>query len=336
MTTPLISVLMPARNAAPTVEGAARSILEQSLRDLELIAVDDGSSDETGRILARLAREDARARLVQGPGQGLVRALWAGLPHCRAPYLARMDADDVSLPSRLEKSVAALEADPRLAAVGTAVEVFREDRPVSPNMQLCARWLGSLTTPELLFADRLVESPLCHPSVTMRKAALEAAGGFEEGDFPEDWQLWLKLLSRGFGLKNLPEVLLRWRDRDSRLTRTDPRYSKRSILRLKARYLGEVLPRGRPSIVWGAGELGLALSRLLRAEGFGTDRFIEVSPRKLGQRIEGAPVVAPASLGPPGELHLVAAVGAKGARQEIRERLSGLGWQEGRHFTCAA
>lgn len=169
---PLVSVLMPARDAAQTVEGAVRSILAQTLDALELIAVDDGSVDGTRAVLRRLAASDARLRLVEGGGGGLVHALEVGLRHCRGPLIARMDADDESLPRRIELSVAALEADSTLAGVGTGVEIFRQDRPVSPNMAAYGRWLNSLTTPERLFADRFVESPLCHPAVTLRRSAL--------------------------------------------------------------------------------------------------------------------------------------------------------------------
>lgn len=333
---PLISVLLPVRDAERTVERAVQSVLAQTFSDLELVAVNDASSDGTPRRLARLAQEDPRIRLVEGPGLGLVRALQVGLAHCRARYIARMDADDECLPSRLERSLLALEADGGLAAVGTGVEIFREDRPVSPNLSAYGRWLSSLTTPERLFRDRLVESPLCHPAATIRRSALEAVGGFEEGNFPEDWQLWLKLLAAGWSLVNLPEVLFRWRDHDRRLTRTDPRYSRRNLIALKAQFLAEtVLPRGRPCILWGAGELGLALARGLLARGVKIACFVELNPRKVGQRIHGAEVIAPRSLGPPGDCHLVAAVGAKGAREEIRAHLEERGWREGVSFTAA-
>lgn len=333
---PAVSVLLPARNAAGTVELAVRSMLSQSVRELELIAIDDRSTDATGDVLRRLAREDERVRVIEGPGRGLVAALNLGLSACRADYIARMDADDESFPRRLERSLAALEADQTLAAVGTQLEIFRTDRPVSPNMAAYGRWLSSLTTPERTFSDRFVESPLCHPASTLRHAALDAVGGWKEGPFPEDYRLWLELFSGGWRLSNVPEVLFRWRDHDERLTRADPRYGADRHLALKAKFLAkDVLHTGR-CILWGAGQTGLALGRLLVREGVVIDRFVEVSPKKIGQRLEGAPVIAPDALGGPGELHLVSAVGAKGARDQIRTFLVERGWVEGRHFTCAA
>ncbi len=335
MPPPEVSVLLPARNAEATVERAVRSILRQTLRALELVVVDDGSTDATSGLLERLAREDGRIVTLRGEGRGIAHALQLGLARCRAPLIARMDADDEALPERLERSVAALGADGALAGVGTQVEIFRNDRPVSPNMQLYARWLNGLTSPERLARERFIESPLCHPSVTLRRAALDAVGGWEAGDFPEDYQLWLKLLARGYRLTCLPELLFRWRDHDERLTRRDPRYAKERHLALKARFLAEVLP-GRRCVVWGAGRIGRALSRELRQNGVEIVSLLDVDPRKIGRRVDGIPVEDWRSLGAPGVLHLVSAVGAKGARENIRLALISAGWSEGEHFTCAA
>lgn len=332
-----VSVLLPARNAAATLERAVESIRQQSFAAWELIVVDDASTDATPGVLAALAQREPRLRIVPGRGRGLVDALRVGLAACRGEWVARMDADDESRPTRLERSVAALRADPRLAAVGTQVEIFREDRPVSPNMQRYARWLNSLTTPEQLGRERFVESPLCHPSTTLRRSALDAVGGYDDGDRPEDYQLWLKLLHGGWRLACLPEVLFRWRDHERRLTRVDPRYGAERFIALKARFLARgPLASARRCIVWGAGRTGLALARRLRQENVEVRQFLEVNPVKIGAQIDGVPVASWSSLGPPGEDHLLVAVGAKGAREQIRSALAERGWLEERDFTCCA
>lgn len=331
---PVISVLLPARDAAGTVELAVRSLLRQTFGDLEVVAVDDGSRDGTPAVLARLAAEDARVRVLHTGGLGIVGALNLALAEAKGAFIARMDADDESLPARLERSLAALAADARLAGVGTGVEIFRGDRPPSPNLLAYGRWLGSLTTPELLFAERLVESPLCHPSVLLRREPLERAAGWHDSHGPEDWDLWLRLLEGGHRLACVPEVLLRWRDHDQRLTRRDARYGQARHLALKADAVARTF-RGAPLTLWGAGQVGLKLSRLLRARGLAVERFVELHPRKIGTRLEGVPVIAPDGLGPP-RPQLLAAVGAKGARAEIRTWLTARGWVEGTHFTCVA
>jgi glycosyltransferase involved in cell wall biosynthesis len=332
---PRVSVLLPARDAEATVRAAVTSMLRQTFADLEVVAVDDGSVDGTGAELARLSAEDARVRVVTTPGVGLVRALTLGLEACRAPLIARMDADDESLPRRLEASIAALDEDPSLAGVGTGVDIFRDDRPPSPNLQAYGRWLSSLTSPELVFRDRLVESPLCHPSVTLRRAALDAVGGWRDGDFPEDWDLWLRLLESGHRLSVVGEVLHRWRDHDRRLTRRDARYALERHLDLKADVLAKRFA-GTPLTLWGATDTGRGLSRRLAARGATVARFVELSPRKVGQTIHGVPVVRPEALPGPGDGHLLACVAAKGAREDIRGWLTARGWVEVRDFTCVA
>ncbi|MBE2251073.1 MAG: glycosyltransferase [Myxococcus sp.] len=332
---PKVSVLLPARDAGATVDAAIASVLGQTFGDFELLAIDDGSADDTGARLAGWARRDARVRVLKTGGVGLVGALALGLEAATGALLARMDADDVSLPERFARSVARLEAEPALSGVGTGVEIVRHDRPPSPGLVSYGRWLSSLTTPARLFADSLVESPLCHPSVMLRREALVDAGGWRDGDFPEDWELWLRLLQRGAKLVCLPEVLHRWTDHDGRLTRTDQRYRRDRHTRLRARVLRQRL-EGRPLAIWGAGERGIALCRALQALGAHVERFVDVNPRKLGQRIHGARVVFPHDLGPPGDEHVIASVGAQGARAEIRAFLDSREFVEGQHFTCAA
>jgi glycosyltransferase involved in cell wall biosynthesis len=338
MPPPVVTVLLPARNAERTVARAVESLLEGTLQEIRVLAVDDGSTDGTRGVLAGLAAGDSRVEVLDGGGGGLVAALGLALSHATSPYVARMDADDEALPRRLEASVAALEADPDLGGVGTGVELFREDQPVSPSLRDYAAWLNGLTTSERLHRERFVESPLCHPSVCLRREAVVAVGGWARGDFPEDYELWLKLMERGHRMRNLPEVLLRWRDSSGRLTRTDPRYAHKRFIWVKAHYLARSREvAGRPLTVWGTGPGGLLLTRFLLAEGARVERFIDVHPRKLGTRIHGIPVFPPETLGaPPEDTHLIAAVGVRGIREEIRGALTALGWREGEHFTCAA
>jgi len=334
---PLVSILLPARDAEATLDEAVASVLAQTLGELELLAVDDGSRDATFELLRAWSAKDPRVRVLSTPGLGICGALNLGLSECRGRYVARMDADDRSLPERVERSVEALEADASLAGVGTQVEIFREDQPPSPNMRLYEEWLNSLLTAELLERERFIESPLCHPSATLRRDALVRAGGWRHGDFPEDYELWLRLVDGGGRLRAISPVLFRWRDGEERLTRTDLRYRPEAMVALKARYLSTAPQvRGRPVAIWGASGIGLRLARALRGLGVRVERLVDISPRKIGQRIDGWRVIAPEQLGPPGAEHLIASVGSKGARAEIRAFLQARGHREGPDFTCAA
>ncbi len=333
MPTPIISVLLPMKNAEETVAAAIRSILTQTLQTLELLIIDDGSTDHSHQVVLAAAQGDPRVQCFRGPGRGIAQALTFALSKARAPLIARMDADDESLPLRLERSVDFLARHPDLAGVGTQVEVFRDDQPVSPNMQLYARWLNSLTTPELLFRDRLVESPLCHPSVLLRRDALEAAGGWQDSVYPEDWALWLRMLKRKNRLCCVDEVLFRWRDHERRLTRTDLRCRRETLTAFRADEISSALG-STDIVIAGATDLGRALCLRLQRHGKKVTAFVDVNPRKLGQKIHGCPVLTTAQLGKPNGRHLLVCVGAKGARQDIRALLNDFHWTEGIDFTC--
>jgi len=329
---PRVSVLLPARNAEATLRPALRSILRQSFRDLELVAVDDGSTDGTAAILAEAAAADPRVRVVRGPGRGIVAALEAGRAICTGELVARMDADDVAHPARIAEQVARLDGDPSLDGLGCNVAMFPPQR-IAEGMRLYVGWLNGLHTAEDVARERFVESPLVHPAVILRAAALEAVGGYVERGWPEDYDLWLRLLGNGARLANLPAVRLFWRDHGRRLTRTDPRYGKPAHLALKAWHLARgPLAASRRCAIWGAGKTGKALARALAAEGVSVEWWIDVAPRKVGGTAQGAPVLGPDALPPKGGPLLLVAVAARGARAEIRDHLAGAGWEEGRDY----
>ncbi len=333
---PRVAVLMPARDAARTARAAAVSILRQTVRDLALVAVDDGSSDGTGELLARLAERDRRVEVVAGPGRGIARALDAGLARCDAEVVARMDADDVAHPRRLERQLAALAADPALAAVGSRVRLFPRVA-VAPGMLRYAAWVNGLASPGDVARDLFVEAPLVHPASAIRARALAGAGGWRDGPFPEDYDLWLRLAGRGWSLANVPEVLLDWRESPNRLTRTDPRYGLDRHRALKAFHLARgPLAGAREVALWGAGETGRAFAAALAAEGVAVALFLEVDRRKIGRRVRGAPVLSFEEAERARGLPLLVAVGAPGARPLIRAELARRGFAELRDFRCVA
>jgi glycosyltransferase involved in cell wall biosynthesis len=333
---PRIQVLLPARNAARTVRAAVVSILRQTERDLGVVCIDDGSTDGTGELLEALGARDRRVLVVRGPGEGIARALNRGLARCDAELVARMDADDVALPSRLALQRAALEEVPSLVAVGSRVALFPRGQ-VRAGMARYAAWLNGLVTPELVHRDLLVEAPLVHPAATIRRAALDAAGGWRDGPFPEDYDLWLRLAAEGGRMTNLPRTLLRWRESMGRLTRTDPRYALARHVALKCAFLARHLLAGRREVaIWGAGETGRAFAAALQAEGVAVALFIEVDPKKIGRTVRGAPVVSYTEVARARGLPLLVAVGAPGARDLIRAELAKAGFQEPSDFRCVA
>lgn len=333
---PRVAVLLPARDAAATLRAAAASVLRGTFRDLALVVVDDGSTDGTAAVVERLAARDRRVRLLRRPPEGIAAALNRALAAVDAPLVARMDADDVAWPRRLERQVEALEADRSLAALGARVRLFPRAL-VRDGMRRYVAWLNGLVTPAAVARDLFVEAPLVHPATLLRRGPLEAAGGWRGGPFPEDYDLWLRLAEAGGGLSNLPATLLDWRESAGRLTRTDGRYGLDRHVALKCAALARGPLAGAAEVaVWGAGQTGRAFADALAAEGIRVAAFLEVDRKKIGRLVRGARVRSYEEAEALRGLPLLVAVGAPGARDLIRAELARRGFVEVRDFRCVS
>jgi len=198
-------------------------------------------------------------------------------------------------------------------------------------------WLNSMCAPGEIRASIFIESPLVHPAVCMTRRALEKAGGYVPGPWPEDYSLWLRIAEAGFGLAKIPEVLLQWRDLPQRLTRHNPEYAAEAILSLKARMLPRIHPRARNGVqVWGAGQAGRRFSRCLREEGVETLRFFDIDPRKIGTHLHACPVLPSTDVERFRKDLLLVAVGVRKAKPLIRAYLDPLGFSEGEDYIFVA
>ncbi len=191
-TAPAISILLPFRDAEATLPECLESIRRQTCGDYELLAVDDGSRDGSAALVEAAARQDARVRLLRLGRVGLVAALNSGLAQARGALVARMDADDLMRPERLAAQRGALEREPDIALVACRVELFPAEE-VREGYREYVRWQNGCLTPQQIADNIYVESPLAHPSVMLRREALERLGGYADGPFPEDYELWLRM-----------------------------------------------------------------------------------------------------------------------------------------------
>lgn len=338
---PLVSVLLPVRQGAATLSRAVGSICGQTFQDFELILIDDHSTDATREIIREWACRDERVIALQCPDPGgLVHALQYAARRARGRFLARMDADDFSYPERLERQVAYLQDHPRIAACGCAVRIIAgENRLPGEGYRRYEEWLNRLTSPEAIVRDRFIESPLAHPSVIMRREVYEAVGGYEDHGWAEDYDLWLRMMERGFLLGKLPEVLLDWYDGPERLSRCDARYSHFQFLRVKAYYLSRLTEvRHRGVVISGAGPTGKRLARFLQVHKIPVHAFLDVHPGRIGTSLHGIPVYAAEeverfALTRP--VHL-AAVGQPSRREEILRLFASHDLRPGVDYFCVA
>lgn len=187
---PRISVLIGAYDSAATLDRAIDAILAQTVRELELIVIDDGSRDATPEVIADACARDPRVRaLPMGENVGIARSLNAGLRAARAPIVAVQDADDHSAPERLERQLAVLDAEPDVAVVGTRMhEVDGEGRPLAPRTSFAA---GDVNDALLRF------NPIPNTSAAFRRDAALAVGGYDPRyRWATEYDLWLRLAER--------------------------------------------------------------------------------------------------------------------------------------------
>ena len=333
---PRISVLLPAWNAAATLPACLKSLARQTETRWECVLADDGSDDATLEIAHRAARDDARIRVVAFAHRGIVATLNDALPHCRAPLVARMDADDLMHRDRLAAQTALLAREPGLAAVGCHVRIFPRDH-LGEGLRAYERWLASIDSARRVREDALVESPVAHPTLVLRADVLRAVGGYRAMGWPEDYDLVLRLLEAGHEIGVVPRRLVCWRDHPRRLTHNDDAYRIERFTDAKAHFLVRgFLADTQRYVLWGYGHTGRALRRALAKLGRHPTHVVELHPGRLGQTIHGAPVVPPEALASLPRSRLVASVAGGAARTLIREHLRGLGYRELHDFVCAA
>jgi glycosyltransferase involved in cell wall biosynthesis len=279
--------------------------------------VDDGSDDNTPAVLSACAAGDHRIHSIHTYPRGIVAALRTAASQARGELLARMDADDIAKPRRFELQLAYLDANPDVAACGTRVRYIPRHL-VRGGARRYERWINDVVLPDEIERDLFVECPIPHPSLVVRTAAFERVGGYRDAEWPEDYDLVLRLWQEGHHLGKVPEVLLEWREGDERLSRTDPRYGEEAFRRCKVHYLKHR----------GAGPVGKAFARALKAAGQDVIAFVDLDPRKIGETIHAAPVIHPSNVGQYRSAYVVAAVGSPEARAEIRAGLAAAGFRE--------
>jgi len=332
---PEVSVLLPVFDAAPTLGACLRSIARQTFRDFECVVVDDGSTDAGAARVEAVAAADPRFRLIRAPHRGLVAALNRGLAACRGRFVARMDADDCMHRDRLARQTEALRADASLAAVGSWVRFFPR-AALADGMRRYEAWINGMRSVRDVAAEAFVECPVVHPTLFARREVL-AALGYRDVGWPEDYDLLLRLHAAGHAVGVVPARLLAKRHTAACASRSDAAYGEDRFRACKAAHLAEgLLARGDGYVLWGYGSTGRALRRALLQRGKRPEAIVEVHPRRLGNRIHGAPVIAPEALPHWRHLPLVASVSGAAARGEIRDALRALGYRESRDFVCAA
>lgn len=331
---PLLSVILPFYNAQHTLKPALQSLQTQIFSDFEVIMVDNASTDSSRRIAEAFCEADSRFRLLTETRRGVVFAANTAAHHAAAPFIARMDADDIALPQRFMKQIEFLQQSPGTALVGSNV-IYQSHLPKSRGFRLYVEWLNSVATPEEIKNKRFIELPIANPTIMFRRTAMEKHGLYRKGDFPEDYEMILRWLHNSLEMNKLAEPLLIWNDYSQRLTRTCPEYSKTAFFRIKARYLAQWLEQHNPFHpeiwVWGASRIARRRSELLEEYGVKISGYIDII-----EKAEEFRAILPHQLPPPRHIFVVSYVAARGAKQEIKKIFNQKNYVEGLHYIFAA
>lgn len=330
-----VSILMPVFNAEETLAECVDSILRQTLDEFELIAVNDNSTDKSVEVLQLY--NDSRITIVENKHKGIVSALNLGLGFCQSDFVARMDADDVMYVDRLEKQFTAMTNDPSITLCATQARKFPEEIIKAGYVEYM-RWQNACLSKQDIENQIYIESPFAHPSVMFRKKCVLDLGGYKAGEFPEDYELWLRLFHAGKNMMKLDEVLIDWRESENRLSRISSRYSDAAFDALRAEYLSkDTRLQDRDIVFWGAGRKTRLRTQYLIDRGINPVAWIDIDKKKIGKAYHGGTTFSPDWLLDVNKKPFVLNyVRNHGVRERCRQYLDKAGYVMGRDYLDVA
>lgn len=328
---PIVSVILPFYNADTTIGRAIESIASQSLTNFECILINNNSKDNSIEIALSIVNTDNRFILIHEKTQGVMFASNAGSKVARGKYICRMDADDYAFPERLKLQAGFLDANPDYGAIAGKVKHIGN----SENTKGFARyveWVNSVQSYRQILNSRFIESPIVNPSAMWRKEIAAKHGMYENGDFPEDYEMWLRWLSRDVKIGKLEETVIEWHDSESRLTRTQSIYSDSAFYRIKTKYLAQWLEKNNPFhphiAVWGASRISRRRAGLLKQYGIIIDCYIDI---RRNRQLEKE-VLYYSEIPPPDKMFILTYIKQTNARDEIQDFLHSRGFKQGLNY----
>lgn len=331
LTSPLVSVILPFFNAQETLSRAVESIANQTLTNFECILVNNNSTDNSCDIALSWTQKDPRFILVHEKQQGVMFASNKGSECAKGKYIARMDADDVSLPDRLALQSTFLENNADYGAISGLVEYVPHHNNTE-GFQRYVNWVNSVLSYSDILNNMFVESPIVNPTAMWRKETAEQHGVYNSGNFPEDYELWLRWLSEGVKISKLKTPVLKWFDSDSRLTRTHPIYSDNAFYSIKTQYLAQWLKTNNPHFpkvaVWGASRISRTHTNLLLKHSIEISYYIDIKKSRQLDR----EVVYYEDIPEPNKVFILIYIKNQQAKTKIQQFLVSRDYVEGKHY----
>lgn len=326
MQQPLISILTPFKNTEAYLKDCILSILNQTYKHWELIIIDDGSTDESYKIVNAFAEKDDRIKLFKNSGSGIIDALQRAFEKSKGDYITRMDSDDVMMPNKLDVLLnKLLKHGKNHVAVGL-VEYF-SDTGVGEGYKSYEIWLNNLTKTGSNYSEIYKECVIPSPCWMIYRNDLIACGAFNPNVYPEDYDLTFRFYKHHYKCIPCDDVLHQWRDYSTRTSRTHIHYAQNHFTELKLRHFLDIDYNPKKTLViWGAGTKGKLMAQILIKKDIAF-HWICDNPNKIGKDIYGKILQDFKEIAQLKNTQSIITVANKGAQQEIRDYLTKINQQ---------
>ena len=324
MVQPLVSIIIPFKNTEPYLQECLDSVLAQTYQTWEIIAVNDHSTDESLQIVQEFASRDARIKVFENSGSGVIYALQTAYAQSSGTFITRMDSDDIMTPDRLQTMTdALLKHGEGNVAVGQ-VKYFSH-RGISDGYDRYEKWLNGLTEKGSNFSEIYKECVIPSPCWMVYRTDFDACDGFNPHRYPEDYDLTFRFYEARLNIIPCDTILLYWRDYDHRTSRTSEHYAQNYFLDIKLHYFLKLDhdPK-RPLVVWGAGFKGKKIAKSLIKQQIEFDWICD-NPKKIGKKIYGKTLLPFQELAKIGSSQSIVTVANEEAQQEIKNYFKKLG-----------
>jgi glycosyltransferase involved in cell wall biosynthesis len=323
----MVSILMPVYNAAKFLDVTIQSIVDQSYKNWQLIAVDDFSDDNSLSILKKWSERDARILCFSNQEKGIIHAMRCAYSKSDGEYISRMDADDIMHSDKISLLKNTLSQQGKgYVAIGL-VEYF-SDAGLGEGYKKYEQWLNALSLEESNYTDIYKECVIPSPCWLVHRHDLDKAGAFNSNLYPEDYDLCFRFRNCGLMLTTVPQIVHYWRDHQNRSSRNDPNYADNSFLNLKMFHFTRTDYNPDKSLVlWGAGRKAKRIAHLLLEENIRFDWICENS-KKIGHAIYGVLLEDAAEYVFKANSQLLLSVAQRNAKSGIFDRIDAVLSQE--------
>ena len=319
----LISILTPFKNTSAFLEDCLNSILNQSYTNWELIIVDDGSTDESYKIVEKFGESDSRIILLKNSGNGIIDALQLAFKHSKGNYITRMDSDDIMLPNKLEVLLNNLNTFGKKHVAIGLVEYF-SDEGVGEGYKNYETWLNNLTETGTNYSEIYKECVIPSPCWMIHRNDFIACDGFNPKIYPEDYDLTFRFYKNNIKCIPCDTFVHKWRDYSTRTSRTHVHYAQNHFTELKIRHFLDIdYNKNKRLTIWGAGNKGKIIAKILLEKNIPFEWICD-NPKKIGKDIYGKELKAFQELAKIKNAQSIITVANKTAQKEIRAFLKNL------------